>query len=126
MAKFPYLTNSELEQIANILGDTSSGFTGSKISKLLTICSIPDAWTNGTKRIRLLDSFANCCNQNKSSNCVYAFIQEPLALSRWLDYPVGRETIMAAYILGLFVLQLADGQEKILDGSIMMKNLIIK
>jgi len=93
MINLPYLTNSELERISNILGETSSGFTGSEISRLLAICNIPDAWPNGTKRIRLFDSFANCCNQNKNSNCVYAFIQEALALSRWLDCPSGRETM---------------------------------
>lgn len=93
MANFPYLTISELERISNVLGDTSSGFTGSEISRLLSLCNIPDAYPNGTKRIRLFDSFAKCCNQNKSSNCVYAFIQEALTLSRWLDFPSGRETM---------------------------------
>ena len=113
MAKSPYLTNSELERISNILGDTSSGFTGSEISRLLTICSIPDAYPNGTKRIRLFNSFANCCNQNKSSNCVYAFIQEALAPSRWLDYPPGRETMAVKIneVLALKGIQLNDKNE---------------
>lgn len=93
MASFPYLTNGELERISDILGDTSSGFTGSEISRLLSICKIPDALPNGTKRIRLHDSFAQCCNQSKNSNCVYAFIQEALSPSRWLDFPSGRENM---------------------------------
>ena len=50
MANLPYLTNSELERISNILGETSSGFTGSEISRLLAICNIPDALPNGTIR----------------------------------------------------------------------------
>lgn len=90
MANLPYLTNSELERISNILGDTSSGFTGSEISRLLSLCNIPDAWPNGTKRLRLFNSFANYSNQNKNSNCVYAFIKEALAPARWLDSPTGR------------------------------------
>lgn len=115
MANFPYLTNSELERISNILGDTSSGFTGSEISRLLSICSIPDAWPNGTKRIRLYDSFAQYCNQNKSSNCVYAFIQEALAPSRWLDSPSGREEMAVKIneVLALKGIQLSAKNEYI-------------
>lgn len=113
MVNLPYLSNSELEQISNILGETSSGFKGSEISRMLAICNIPDAWPNGTKRIRLFNSFANCCNQNKSSNCVYAFIQESLAPSRWLDCPAGRETMVVKLneVLALKGIQINDRNE---------------
>lgn len=113
MARFPYLTNSELERISNILGDTSSGFTGSEISRLLSICHIPDAWPNGTKRIRLYNSFAQFCNQSKSSNCVYAFIQEALAFPRWLDSPQEREDMVIRIneVLALKGIQLNNKNE---------------
>ena len=44
MSAFPALNNAELESISNILGDTTTGFTGSEISRLLSLCHIPDAW----------------------------------------------------------------------------------
>ncbi len=94
MANFPHFTNSELERISRILGDTNLGFTGSEISRILSICCIPDALPNGTKWIRLYDSFSQHINQNRSSNGVYAFIQEALTSSRWLDAPLARETMV--------------------------------
>ena len=87
MSTFPALNNAELESISNILGDTTTGFTGSEISRLLSLCHIPDAWPNGTKRLRIFNSLAEECNRSKSSNCVYAFILEALEPSRWLDAP---------------------------------------
>ena len=113
MASFPHLTNGELERISNILGNTSTGFTGSEISRLFAVCHIPDALPNGTKRVRLFDSFANCCNQNKSSNCVFAFIQEALVPSRWLERPTGRDTMAVEIneVLALKGIQLNDKNE---------------
>jgi len=93
MAVFPNLNNSELERVSNILGDTSNGFTGSEIGRLLTLCSIPDACPGGTKRIRLFNSFVERCNRDNNSNCVYAFIQEALMPSRWMSDPQRRENI---------------------------------
>lgn len=90
---FPLLNNSELERLSNILGDTKSGFTGSEIGRLLKLCSIPDIMSTMTKRIRLFDAFAERCNQDKNSNCVYQFIQEALMPSRWLDAPEAKETM---------------------------------
>ncbi len=87
MGQFPRLTESEVERISNILGDTASGFTGSEIGRLLEICHIPDAWPNGTKRIRIFNSLAEQCNRDQTPNCVYRFIQEALMPSRWLDAP---------------------------------------
>lgn len=70
------LLNSELEKISNILGATNGGFTGSEISGLLMICSIPDIDSNNTKRYRLFNAFADKCNRNGNSDCVYRFIKE--------------------------------------------------
>ena len=84
---FPNLNNSELERISNVFGDTQKGFTGSEIGRLLRLCAIPDTAPTMTKRIRLFDAFANRCNQDRNSNCVYQFIQEALMPSRWLDAP---------------------------------------
>lgn len=88
---FPRVNNSELERLCNVLGDTSTGFSGSEIGRLLSICSIPDDCSNGTKRIRLYNSLANRCNSDKNSNCVYQLIQEAMMPSRWMDNPNARE-----------------------------------
>ena len=90
---FPSLNNSELERISNILGATTSGFTGSEITRLLALCSIPDDASNSTKRIRLFNSFAKKCNLDQNCNCVYQFIKEALQPARWLDAPDAKETM---------------------------------
>lgn len=113
MSNFPTFDNSELERISNILGDTITGFTGSEIGRLLSLCGIPDALPNGTKRTRLFDSFAARCNQDKSTNCIYAFIREALAPSRWLDCPDGRDAMRTKIneVLALKGIQLNDKNE---------------
>lgn len=113
MTNYPVLSNSELERISNVLGDTSSGFTGSQITRFLSICGISDAMPNGTKRIRLFNSFADHCNKNKSSNCVYRFIQEALNPSRWLDSPYNREKMATSIneVLALKGIQIESNNE---------------
>lgn len=110
MSAFPALNNAELESISNILGDTSTGFTGSEIGRLLLLCHIPDAWPNGTKRIRIFNSLAEECNRAKSSNCVYAFISEALEPSRWLDAPEAHSAMRTKIneVLALKGIQLND------------------
>ena len=38
----PVLDESQVETIANIIGDTNDGLSGSQIHDMLTICKIPD------------------------------------------------------------------------------------
>lgn len=108
-----YLDGNEIERISNIFGDTNNGFTGREIEHLLNICKIPDMLPGGTKRIRLYNSFCEKCNQDKSTNCVYQFIKEALAVPRWLDSPKGRENMCEKIneVLALKGIQLNDRNE---------------
>ena len=62
------LTQVVIENIANILGDTNEGFTGSEIHNFLIQSQIEDIDPTNTKRIRLYNAFAASHNKEKCSN----------------------------------------------------------
>lgn len=107
---FPRLINSEVEEISNILGATNGGFTGSEISRLLEVCSIPDIDSSNTKRKRLYNAFANKCNSHNNSDCVYDFIKESFMPARWLSRVEEKEHILTSIneVLALKGIQLTD------------------
>ena len=51
-------TQAQLQAIAEALGDTDDGLTGSEIAHLLTTCGISDVDPTLTKRHRLYNAFA--------------------------------------------------------------------
>ncbi|WP_289697634.1 TIGR02391 family protein, partial [Bacteroides acidifaciens] len=79
------LTPVVVECIANILGDTSEGLTGSEIHKCLLQSGIEDVDPTNTKRFRLYNAFAKACNESKCSNCVFTFISVALAPERFVS-----------------------------------------
>ena len=89
-AKFSFmeqhiLTPVVIECIANVLGDTSEGLTGSEIHKCLIQSGIEDVDPTNTKRYRLYNAFAKACNESKCSNCVFTFISVALAPERFVS-----------------------------------------
>lgn len=79
------LTPVVIECIANVLGDTSEGLTGSEIHKCLIQSGIEDVDPTNTKRYRLYNAFAKACNESKCSNCVFTFISVALAPERFVS-----------------------------------------
>lgn len=71
----PRLTPNQIDNIAQILGDTEKGFTGSEIGHHLAQCRIADPDPTITKRKRLYNAFAAAINESGSTNAVYQFIQ---------------------------------------------------
>jgi uncharacterized protein (TIGR02391 family) len=71
----PSFNEANLEQVCNVLGDTSSGLTGSEIGRYLTECGIADPNPGMTKRIRLYEALVNRQRQDRCANNVCAFIQ---------------------------------------------------
>ena len=68
MATIPPFTQSDLEALANVLGDTSDGLTGSEIHHFLLVAKIDDVDPAITKRHRLFNAFAiNIVVQTTSS-----------------------------------------------------------
>jgi hypothetical protein len=57
-----HFTQGQIEQIANIFGDTGDGLTGTQIGFFLESCNIKDISPNITKRYRLFNAFAEAHN----------------------------------------------------------------
>lgn len=59
-----------LQGCANVLGDTDTGLTGSKIGALLADLRIPDVYPQASKRDRLYAALANRQNSDGNSRRV--------------------------------------------------------
>ncbi len=73
--KIPSFSKANLEQACNVLGDTSTGLTGSEIGRYLRECGIDDPNPGMTKRIRLYDALVARQRTDGCANNVCAFIQ---------------------------------------------------
>ena len=73
--KIPSFNKANLEQVCNVLGDTSTGLTGSEIGRYLRECGIADPNPGMTKRIRLFDALVERQRHDGCANNVCSFIQ---------------------------------------------------
>lgn len=73
--KIPSFNEVNLEQVSNVLGDTSTGLTGSEIGRYLGECGIDDPIPGMTKRIRLYEALITRQRSDGCANNVCAFIQ---------------------------------------------------
>lgn len=80
-------SSSQLEAIADALGHTSEGLTGSEIAYLLSACSIDDRDPGQTKRIRLYNAFAQSQNNRRDRKGILAFIRKAMKPERYLREP---------------------------------------
>lgn len=85
MAKNPIQPFSAdvLQGIADVLGATDGGLTGSEMARLLGQVRIPDVNPEMTKRHRLFNALAGRQNRDKVGNCVVAFIAAAMAPVRY-------------------------------------------
>lgn len=74
MAAIPKFDEANLQAISDILGDTSTGLTGSEIGRYLQECGIPDPTPQMTKRHRLYAALAAKQNADQCANNVLRFI----------------------------------------------------
>jgi hypothetical protein len=74
-----------IESLSKVLGDTSSGLTGTEISKFLSECSIENIVLNPTKWRRLYDSLSQKQQKDRCANSIVAFIQHVMRPSRHFD-----------------------------------------
>ena len=82
MAKM--FNQSQLQAIADALGDTTDGLTGSEIAHLLLTCRIADTTPDATKRHRLYNAFANSQNQKQDRVPILAFIRHAMKPTRFI------------------------------------------
>lgn len=78
---------SQLQAIADALGDTSEGLTGSEIGHLLTTCKMDDPSPDLTKRHRLYNAFARSQNAKQDRIPVLAFIRYAMKPALYVGEP---------------------------------------
>src|SRR5579862_5297789 len=86
-------SDSQIVSIAQALGETSTGLTGTEIGEILRQCAIPDEFSTETKWRRLHKSLWNvqCLRQNRIP--VLAFIRKAMRPERHLRNPERYEQI---------------------------------
>ena len=84
----PNLTQPQIEQIAQIIGDTNKGFTGSELSHHLAQCRMADPDPGLTKWKRLYNAFCEAVNgSGGSTNVIYQYIQHCMEPAQGLKDP---------------------------------------
>lgn len=68
----------QIEAIARIMAETSTGLTGSQIGHLLSDCRIPDVSPDMTKWKRLYNAFISHQNQRRYANHIVMFLNRAM------------------------------------------------
>lgn len=71
-------TQSEIQAIADALGDTEDGLTGSEMGHLLASCRMGDPSPDMSKRKRLYNAFAESQNARHDRTAILAFIRKAM------------------------------------------------
>ena len=74
MAAIPKFDEPNLQALSDILGDTSTGLTGSEIGRFLRECGFPDPIPEMTKRHRLFAALAAKQNSDGCANNILGFV----------------------------------------------------
>jgi uncharacterized protein (TIGR02391 family) len=88
-------TQSQVEAIAQALGHTTEGLTGTEIKHLLAVCKIVDTHPDVTKWIRLHNAFGNDQNKRQNRTRILGFIRHSMKPERHLRNPDRFETLRA-------------------------------
>ena len=73
--RIPSFNEANIEQVSSVLGDTSTGLTGSEIGRYLRECGVDDPHPGITKRVRLFEALVARQRRDGCANNVCAFIQ---------------------------------------------------
>jgi len=87
MSAIPKLDENILQEICNLIGDTSEGLSGSEIGRLLSQSGIDDPEPTMTKRSRLFEALRIRQEKDGCSNNVFAFIQRVMDPIRYANNP---------------------------------------
>lgn len=90
-----FFTQSQLQAIADALGDTSEGLIGSEIAHLLATCRMPDPSPTMNKRHRLYNAFAESQNARRDRAAVLAFIRKSMKPELYARSPERYEPMRA-------------------------------
>ncbi len=97
-----FFTQSQLQAIADALGDTSEGLSGSEIAHLLATCGMSDPSPAMTKRHRLYNAFAESQNTRADRAAVLALIRKSMKPELYARSPERYEPMRATSIAPLF------------------------
>ncbi len=86
MASSPVFTQAQLEAIADALGDTGEGLTGSEIQFLIASARMVDPGPV-TKRTRIYNAFVEAQNRTRNRTNVLEFIRRAMEPARYLREP---------------------------------------
>ncbi len=114
----PLFTDSEIQAIAQALGDTNTGLTGTQIGELLNRCRIRDDFASETKWRRLHKALWNAQIEKQNRTPVLAFVRKAMKPERHLRdserYEVLRTTLNRALAFCGLAVQ-ADGTLTVTD-----------
>ncbi|MBT1516528.1 TIGR02391 family protein [Bradyrhizobium sp. SRL28] len=82
-----HFMQSQLRAIADALGDTDQGLTGSEIAHMLESCQMADPDPALTKRHRLYNAFALSQNTRQDRLAILAFIRKTMKPERYIRSP---------------------------------------
>jgi len=91
----PVFSQAELHAIAEALGNTNDGLTGSEIGHLLATCEIADVDPTFTKRHRLYNAFAQDQNKRGDRTRILGFIRHSMKPERFVHTPMQFEPLRA-------------------------------
>ena len=80
-------SQEQVEALAQALGDTNEGLTGSEIGHLLYVCGIEDTDPGMTIWKRLLNAFAKHQNRTQDRRRILGFIRHAMKPGRYLKDP---------------------------------------
>ena len=89
MAAIPFISETHLEAICDVLGATNGGLTGSEIGRYLRECNIQDMQPEITKRNRLFQALRDRQRGDGCANNILAFIKlvmDPVLYNQNPDY----------------------------------------
>lgn len=80
-------TQTQLEAIANALGDTDEGLKGAEIGHLLASAQIKDTDSTMTKRHRIYNAFVHAQNTSQDRRFILGFIRKAMKPERYAREP---------------------------------------
>lgn len=87
MTAIPKIDENILQQFCNVVGDTTSGLTGSEIGQLLSQAGIDDLQPTITKRTRLFEALRTRQDKDGCSNNILAFTEKVMNPVRYTNCP---------------------------------------
>ena len=90
-----HFTQSQIHAIADALGDTSEGLTGTEIGHLLVSCTMADPTPDMTKRHRLYNAFVDSQNSRQDRLAILAFIRKSMKPELYAREPQRYEPMRA-------------------------------